>query len=99
MDVIFTPLARADLKRIRQYIAHASSRERADGYVIRIVRYCETFTTFPLRGESHDDMLPGLRTVGFERRVTIAFVVEGNKIYIEGVFYGGRQWEDRFADE
>ncbi len=48
---------------------------------------------FPNRGTSHDDVLPGLRVVGFERRVTIAFIVTDEAVLIEGVFYGGQDWE------
>ncbi|WP_306344976.1 hypothetical protein [Methylosinus sp. Ce-a6] len=32
--------------------------------------------------------MPGLRTIGFDRRVTIAFVIDGDVVSIEGVFYG-----------
>jgi toxin ParE1/3/4 len=45
------------------------------------------------RGRKRDDLLPGLRTIGFERSVTIAFVIDGDLVSIEGVFYGGRDFE------
>jgi toxin ParE1/3/4 len=35
----------------------------------------------------------GLRTIGFRRRVTIAFTVETNTVTILGVYYGGRDFE------
>jgi hypothetical protein len=47
-------------------------------------------TTFPLQGQRRDDLLTGLRTIGFERRITIAFVVTANAVLIEGIFYGGQ---------
>jgi toxin ParE1/3/4 len=31
--------------------------------------------------------------MGFERRVTIAFTVEGDSVIILGVFYGGQDYE------
>jgi hypothetical protein len=40
-----------------------------------------------------DDILPGLRVVGFERRVTIAFLITADAVLIEGVFYGGRDFD------
>jgi plasmid stabilization system protein ParE len=46
--------------------------------------------TFPQRGHKRDDVLPGLRIIGFERRVTIAFVVTADAVLIEGILYGGR---------
>jgi toxin ParE1/3/4 len=47
----------------------------------------------PLRGRRRDDILPGLRVIGFERRVNIAFVVTTDALLIEGIFYGGRNYE------
>ena len=35
--------------------------------------YCLAFDYFPERGVRRDELRPGLRIVGFERRVTIAF--------------------------
>ena len=55
-------------------------------------------STFPLRGTQRDDLLPGLRVTGFERRVTIAFVVTADAVLIEGIFYGGRDFEAEFRD-
>ena len=67
-----------------------ASEERADGYVGRIVDFCNGLSTFPLRGTQRDDLLSGLRVTGFERRVTIAFIVTADAVLIEGIFYGGR---------
>jgi toxin ParE1/3/4 len=43
--------------------------------------------------------LSGLRTTGFERRVTIAFVVSAEAVLIEGIFYGEQDFEAAFDDE
>ena len=40
-----------------------------------------------------DDLLPRLRTVGFRRRVTIAFVVEPAQVLVVGIAYGGQDFE------
>jgi toxin ParE1/3/4 len=45
---------------------------------------------FPERGRRRDDLRPGLRIIGFGRRVTIAFHVTGDRITIDRVLYGGR---------
>jgi toxin ParE1/3/4 len=91
--VIFTPLAARHLGALYDYIAKHSSEERADGYIGRIVDCCNGFVTFPERGTRRDDLLPGLRTIGFERRVTIAFVVTPDTVLIEGIYYGGQDFE------
>ena len=99
MRVIFTPLAERHIDSLHEYIATHSGEERADGYVGRIVEFCNSLATFPLRGTQRDDLLPGLRVTGFERRVTIAFVVTAEAILIEGIFYGGRDFEALLRDE
>jgi len=53
---------------------------------------------FPERGMRRDDLKPGLRVLGFRRRVNIAFVVYRDRIEIARVFYGGRDI-DRAFDE
>jgi len=40
--------------------------------------------------------MPGLRTIGFERRATILFVVTDDAVVIEGIYYGGQNFEARF---
>ncbi len=88
--VIFAPEARAQLASIYTYIAGKASPELAFAFTTSIVDHCETFTTFPQRGARRDDLRPGLRTIGFRRRVTIAFHVESQTITIVGIFYGGQ---------
>jgi toxin ParE1/3/4 len=46
------------------------------------------------RGHRRDDVRPGLRIVGFERRITIAFTVSAEDVTILRIFYAGRNWED-----
>ncbi len=44
------------------------------------------------RGDRRD-VRPGLRIVGFERRITIAFAVSADDVTILKVFHAGRDWE------
>ncbi len=39
---------------------------------------------------SREDVRAGLRTIGFERRVTIAFQVTSERVVIDRILYGGR---------
>lgn len=68
--------------------------------VERIVAYCEGFQTFPERGVQRDDLLPGLRIVGYRRTVNIAFRVNtaAATVSIVGVFYGGQDYEDALSE-
>jgi toxin ParE1/3/4 len=99
VKVIFTPLAQRQLEKLHDDIAADANEERADGYISRIVDFCNGFTTFPQRGTQRDDILPGLRVTGFERRVTVAFIVTTDAVLIEGVFYGGQDFEATFRDD
>ena len=52
-------------------------------------------TTRPVRspGTRRDEIRPGPRTTGFERRATIAFQVKRAEVAIVRIFYGGRDYE------
>lgn len=63
---------------------------RAIGYIDRIEAYCAGFEASPERGTRRDDLRPGLRIVGFERRVTIAFHATPSVVIIDRILYGGR---------
>lgn len=58
--------------------------------------FCEDLGAFPHRGRARDDIRSGLRTVGFKRRVVIAFAVLGQTVVIVGIFHGGRATTRRF---
>ena len=48
--VIFSPEAEEQLSALYRYIASAASRNVAARHVEAIVSYCESLSTFPLRG-------------------------------------------------
>jgi len=86
------------MSKLYDDIAARASEKVADGYIGRIVSFCQKLEKFPLRGTARDDLLPGLRTIGFERRITIAFVVASDAVLIEGIFYGGQDFEAAFDE-
>ena len=88
--VVFAPEARDDLKDLYLFIAERADAGQALAYVERIETYCRGFTDFPERGTRRDDLFPGLRVVGFERRVTIAFHVGADTVTFLRILYGGR---------
>jgi len=92
-EVIFAPEAQEDLLNLYDYIDERSGPQRAHDYTERVAAYCLSFDTFPDRGTRRDDLRPGLRMIGFERRVAIAFHVTASAITIDRIFYGGRDWE------
>ena len=93
LSVVFTPEAQDQLVELYRYIADAASSEVAARFTDTIVTFCEDLAAFPHRGTARDDIRPGLRTVGFRRRVIIAFAVLDDVVVVIGVFYGGRDYE------
>jgi toxin ParE1/3/4 len=96
--VLFTASAERQIDSLHRYIADRASEHTADGYIGRIITFCQGLSTFPLRGAARGDLLPGLRTIGFERRATIAFTVTADAVLVEGVFYGGQDLETNFRE-
>ncbi|RDJ25014.1 type II toxin-antitoxin system RelE/ParE family toxin [Bosea caraganae] len=98
MQVIFTPRALQHIENLHAYLTDQASELTADRYVGRIVAYCQRLDVFPLRGTRRDDIIPGLRIIGFEHRVNIAFIATAETVLIEGVFYGGQDYEASFRE-
>jgi toxin ParE1/3/4 len=97
--VSFSPQSELDLLGIYDYIAERSYPSRAAVYIERIKDFCLSFSTFPARGMQRDDLEPGLRVTGFERRVTIAFHIEEKDVVIDRILYAGRSLEKAFDDD
>jgi len=91
--VSFRPLAEGDLFRLYRSIAEHGGLEVAGAYIARIEAACMALETFPERGTRRDDVRPGLRTLGFERRATIVFQVRKTEVVIVRIFYGGQDYE------
>lgn len=92
MRVAYSPRAVAQLESLYRYIADDSSARRAENFVGSILAYCDGLENFPRRGIKRDDIRPGLRIIGFRRRVTIAFTIDDEVVTILGVFYGGQDF-------
>ena len=96
--VLFSPEAQADLEELYDYIAGRSGEERALGYIERIEEWIVRLESFPERGNRRDDIRPGLRVAGYERRVSIAFQVEAESVTILRILYAGRDLEKTFGE-
>jgi toxin ParE1/3/4 len=92
-EIIFAPEAHTDLIEIYDYIAERADIVRALGYVERITEHCLGLANFPERGIRRDDLRPGLRVTGFERRVSIAFHVTETTVVVDRILCGGRDLE------
>ena len=97
-QVVLSPEANEDLIAIYDRIANAASPEVAFSYLERIETFLMGFDLASERGTLRDEVRPGLRIVGFERRITVAFAVFEERVVILRLFQAGRRWEDDFED-
>lgn len=99
-SVVYSPRARQQLTDLYLWIAEQSGYpDRAEGFVSAIFDYCDDLADFPMIGLARDDLRPGLRTIGFRRRVVIAFAVHEKTVEVHGVYYGGQDYETLIATE
>lgn len=90
--VRLTPAAENDLRAIYRYVLIASrSPHVARAYVARIRRFLEGFQSFPMRGSLRSEIRDDLRIVGFERSVSIAFLIETDEVIILRIGSHGQQ--------
>lgn len=95
--VDFAPEALEDLRSLYERIADAAGIGTAIGYIDRLEAFCRGMAVAGERGQLREDIRPGLRIIGFERRVTIAFTVSEMRVTILRLFYAGRNWEGTLA--
>lgn len=93
-EVVFSPEAIDDLNRLYDWIASVAGAAVAIRYIERIETFCMRLDLASERGVLREDICPGLRVVGFERRLTVAFSVGVETVTIYRLFYGGQNWEE-----
>jgi toxin ParE1/3/4 len=92
--VRFLPAAENDLDRIFEAVLDAAGEATAFRYLARVTGYCLGFDLAGERGSIRDDMRPGLRIVGFERRLTLVFTVTDDEVVFLRILEAGRNVGD-----
>ena len=90
--MIFAPEARYDLIALTDWITERAGTDIALAYAGRLEDHCMSFEFAGERGQRRDDLRPGFRVTGFERRVTIVFSVTETEVTILRLYYGGQNW-------
>ena len=88
------PEAEADLRSIYLgLVERGASPAVARGYVNRILGHVNGLDLFPKRGSLRDEVRRGLRVIAFERRVSIAFIVEedAREVVVLRILYAGQE--------
>lgn len=94
-SVILAPEALEDLDAMYRHIALAAGSAVADRYLQRLEDHVLGFDLAAERGTQRSDIRPGLRIAGFERRITIAFMVGKETVTILRFFWGGQNWVEK----
>ena len=93
--IVYDDKALSDLADLEVWIGSQASPRTASGYTARIRKCCSRLRHFPERGAIHDDIRPGIRVMGFEGRVDIAFEIHDDRVIIIRILYAGRQFDSR----
>lgn len=98
--VVLDEPAWRDLRDIFDYINSRAGPVVAGRFTTKLYEYCVGLSHTPERGTRRDELTPGLRTIGYRRRATIAFRVDQSEriVMILGIYYGGRNYVDDFSD-
>jgi plasmid stabilization system protein ParE len=88
-NVVFSDEAEEDVAEILAYLLPRAGENTARRYVERLIDYCHTFEIFPERGMRYIED-PKTRHVGYERKATIVFRVDGSTVTILRIFHRGR---------
>ncbi|MCL2780976.1 MAG: type II toxin-antitoxin system RelE/ParE family toxin [Actinomycetia bacterium] len=88
--VVTSNAAAQELTELYDYIANAKSAMVAKDYVDAIIAETKKLGRAPFRGRARDDVRPGMRVLGFRRRVHIIFTVTDDIVQIGHILYGGR---------
>lgn len=97
--VELSPRALRHVADMFAYIAERSGTERAQLVTGRLLAACASLSDMPERGTMRDDLMPGLRTMGYKRQATVAFVIEPDRILVLAVLGRGRDLERVLGDD
>jgi toxin ParE1/3/4 len=84
-EVQLSALAIEDLIALHQWVSAEADIPTADSYLARIEERIAALADFPHRGSPRDDLIAGLRTLTFERRLLIAYSVAGQVVTVQRV--------------
>ncbi|MDQ0248049.1 toxin ParE1/3/4 [Sphingomonas kyeonggiensis] len=96
-QVRLSELAISDLVALHRWIAAEATPAIADEYIDRIETRVAALADFPDRGTPRDDLAPGLRTLSFERRLLIAYRVDGGTALVLRVISAQRELAPLFG--
>jgi toxin ParE1/3/4 len=97
--LVVTPEAKAQLDALYEYLAREASLDIATRYIDAVLARITGLTDFSHRGTSRGDIRPGLRTIPFRRRLTIAYAVTPREVRIVGIARAGQDLRELLRED
>jgi toxin ParE1/3/4 len=91
--VVFSRRARAQLARIRDYLTLHADDETGKRLTSALIDRCLELDDFPDRGTPHPELGAGVRTIVFQRKATIGYVVADTDVVVLGIAWRGQRLE------
>jgi toxin ParE1/3/4 len=85
--ILFAPEAVDDLRALSRRIAYLEGEGAALAYIEKVEAWCAEVADAPERGLRSDDLFPGLRVVGYGRRIAIAYHIGLDMVTIDRVLW------------
>lgn len=92
--LVLLPSAEADIQQIADWISESADIETALRYVARVRSKIDKLQDFPRRGMVRSVSGVDVRTITFERRIVIAYVVDNTDVIVIRVVSGQRNLSD-----
>jgi toxin ParE1/3/4 len=78
------PESHRDIRKLRRLIFKMSASQRVtDNYIDRLGAFIEGLSRVPHRGERRFESTTGIRTIGFERSISVAFRIVEKRQTVE----------------
>ncbi|TWB18667.1 toxin ParE1/3/4 [Nitrospirillum amazonense] len=99
--VVFSPLAKEDLRQIWSYI-YTENPKAADDLIDAVFHFAEKFADFPKLGRDLGDVTAGLRSFPVAKSYVVLHRVTGRVVQILRLVHGQRDFDaifDGFKDQ
>jgi plasmid stabilization system protein ParE len=96
LPVVYDQDALRDLATRQNWIEERASAKTAVAYTARVQAACDAIGWAPTQGRLIEEIDPGLRVIGFERRHNIYFKVADGKVRVLRVLFHGRDASSAF---
>jgi plasmid stabilization system protein ParE len=97
--LVVMPEAKAQLNSLYENLAREASLDIATRYIDAVMVRIAGLADFPHRGTSRGDIRPGLRTIPFRRRLTIAYAVTPEEVRVIGIARAGQDLERLLGED